>query len=366
MKEVTIIGPIPPPIHGESLALDNLIKSEEINNSFSINVLNTNRKNVSNAGKFSFRKILQDINIIYKSYKQKSDIIYISISQTKLGLLRDLIIIKLVRRKSSKIITHLHGNNLGNTIDKLTPLEKKITKHTFGLIDTAIVLGEKLVPNYRNMASHVDVVSNGISKDYISIAELSDANLKRAKSKTLKLLYLSNLIESKGFLLATKAVIDLVKEGYKVELVLAGAIHDYDKYEEFKELLQKENCKEKIKYIGVVTGKYKKDLLLSSDIMVLPTNYKIEGQPISIIEGMAAGLPIVSTNVGCIDDMIQNNGILLEYPTVSDLKVSIKKLIEEEKLRMEYSDNSRQHFEKNYSLDNYIARIKDIFNDVSR
>ncbi|MBY0091556.1 glycosyltransferase family 4 protein [Priestia aryabhattai] len=366
MKKIMVVGPIPPPIHGESLALDNLIKSDEINDSFTIKVINTNRKNVNSAGKFSINKFFQDIIIIYKIFREQADIMYISISQTKLGLLRDLLIINLSQKKSCKIVTHLHGNNLGNTIDSLTNLEKKLAKHVLSKVNSAIVLGERLVSNYRGMVNDVNVIRNGISEDYIDYNEFEVAMLEKKDKKTLKIIYLSNLIESKGFLIAAKAVIELIKEGYQIELILAGAVHDNEKYEELLKIIKENNCKEIIKYIGIVTGEKKKGLLLNADIMLLPTYYKVEGQPISIIEGMAAGLPIISTNIGCIDEMIKDNGFLLEDSTVPKVREALRKLIEDKNLRIECSYNSRNRFEKYYCLDKYISGIKNIFTSVLR
>ncbi|MDW8516031.1 glycosyltransferase family 4 protein [Priestia flexa] len=366
MKKIMIIGPIPPPIHGESLALDNLIKSQEINNDFTIKVINTNRKNVSSAGKFSINKMFQDIIIIYKILKEKSDIMYISISQTKLGFLRDLIIINLSQKKSCKIVTHLHGNNLGNTIDSLTTFEKRLAKHVLSKVNSAIVLGERLISNYRGMVDNVNVVPNGIAKDYIDYNEFEVAMLEKKKKNTLKIIYLSNLIESKGFLIAAKAIIELIEEGYQIELVFAGAVHDTEKYEELLTIIKEHNCEEVIKYIGIVTGEKKKELLLNADVMLLPTYYKVEGQPISIIEGMAAGLPIVSTNIGCIDEMIKDNGFLLEDSTVPNVREALRKLIEDKNLRIECSYNSRNRFENYYCLDNYIYGLKNIFTSLLR
>ncbi|WP_220788189.1 hypothetical protein [Bacillus paramobilis] len=66
MKKILVIGPVPPPIHGESVAINSIIQSADIKRKYNVNILDTNRKNVKKAGKFSVGKILNDLFLIVK------------------------------------------------------------------------------------------------------------------------------------------------------------------------------------------------------------------------------------------------------------------------------------------------------------
>ena len=68
MKKLLVIGPVPPPIHGESVAINSIIESEDIKSSYTLHILDTNRKNVKQAGKFSLKKIVQDVLLIIKLF----------------------------------------------------------------------------------------------------------------------------------------------------------------------------------------------------------------------------------------------------------------------------------------------------------
>lgn len=364
MKKIQIIGPVPPPIHGESMAINSIITSTTINDKFGITVINTNRKKVDKAGKFQLLKVIQDLKILHLVKKQKNDISYISISQTKLGLLRDLLIIYFASKTSKKIITHLHGNNLGNTIDNFPVLLNRFKKSILRKVDIGIVLGDNLKNNYRNLVEDVRIVHNGVPEDFISDDDFDFATNSRKNKDVVQVLYLSNLIESKGFLILSKAISNLVKKGYKVKLVLAGAIHDNENYEELLKLIKENNLENYITYRGLIVGDEKKQLLLESDIMVLPTSYKIEGQPLSLIEGMAAGLPIISTDIGCIGEMVKNNGILIDdNPTITKVENALTILLENNIGRYKSSLESRLLYKKNYTLSNYILNLVNIFNE---
>lgn len=82
--------------------------------------------------------------------------------------------------------------------------------------------------------------------------------------------------------------------------------------DELQRLISQYDLEESVKFIGFVTGKHKKRRLQEADVYLLPS-YN-EGLPISILEAMSFGLPIISTNVGGIPEVVvpNKNGLLIE------------------------------------------------------
>lgn len=81
--------------------------------------------------------------------------------------------------------------------------------------------------------------------------------------------------------------------------------------------------------------------LNNSDIFILPSKW--EGVPISIIEAMGTGLPIIASNVGGISDMIINGqqGILID-PNTNELTEALLRLIDDFDLRKEIGINAKK------------------------
>jgi glycosyltransferase involved in cell wall biosynthesis len=106
----------------------------------------------------------------------------------------------------------------------------------------------------------------------------------------------------------------LEKKGVVVKLKVAGSIiKDNDLSQYFNELKQ-------VEYVGVVHGKEKQDLLVWSNVFCLPTFYKMEGQPISILEAMALGNLILTTKHPGITDVCKDeNAIFCDKESVKDL-----------------------------------------------
>lgn len=92
-----------------------------------------------------------------------------------------------------------------------------------------------------------------------------------------------------------------------------------------------------------------------SDIFVLSSSY--EGLPLVILEAMAAKLPIVSTNVGGIKDIVTNNGLLVEAENMDALVNALGKVIEDKSLREELGNNSFENvqvFDSSIIADQYL------------
>ena len=95
------------------------------------------------------------------------------------------------------------------------------------------------------------------------------------------------------------------------------------------QLVKEKHLEDNVSFEGV---KAVSEYLVNADIFILPSKY--EGMPMSLIEAMGVGLPIVASDVGGIPNMIKNEeeGLLIE-PTVEQLKKAICRLIDNKELR---------------------------------
>lgn len=96
-----------------------------------------------------------------------------------------------------------------------------------------------------------------------------------------------------------------------------------------------------------------------ADVFVLSSNY--EGLPLVILEAMAAGLPIISTNVGGVKDIVKNNGILVKPNAIGSLSNAMKELEANPDLRKQMSIDSRKNvvnYDVNIIADQYLTLYK--------
>lgn len=98
------------------------------------------------------------------------------------------------------------------------------------------------------------------------------------------------------------------------------------------------------------------DYYSKADIFALTSIY--EGLPLVLLEAMAAGLPIVATDVGGVKDVVTDNGILVESGKIDAVADALKKLILESDLRKEMGLLSRKNVQKYDSTDVAYEYIK--------
>jgi len=102
-----------------------------------------------------------------------------------------------------------------------------------------------------------------------------------------------------------------------------------------------------------------------SDAFVLPS--RDEGFPLVILEAMAAGLPIVSTRVGAVEDMVRDgiDGFLVEAGDIDALADRLKRLVDDKALRQRMGSSAARHVRECFSFDIVAEKIRAIYREFA-
>ena len=246
---------------------------------------------------------------------KKPDMIHVHIL-TRLGVIAW---IQKLLHKTPYIITehwsrYLPGNGFGGF------LRKMFTKIVVRNAVTVTTVTENLAIAMKNHGLKNDnyvVLPNVVNLDMFHISERDNNPCKiihiscfEDKSKNISgLLESLKMIEEKGI----DFQCTLIGEGMDLELM--------------KEKAQNLQLINKVSFTGLMEGQKLADELSSGDFLVLSSNY--ENMPVVILEALASGLPVVSTNVGGIKEMIDDTkGILVEPRNKEALAEAMIKMIE--------------------------------------
>ena len=306
---ILFIAPLPPPINGQSIAAKFLFDKLSNDLSLDINLVNIAKESHSD-GLTSFSRIIDIIRHLKQIayYKNSADIIYLHISESLFGNLRDLIIYFICRKKLNKLIIHLHGGSFGLQILERNLFLKKINLFYLKKVKGVIVLGPTLKSIFSGYLPHktLHIIPNFYSNELLISKE---AFLQKISSlKKIKFLFMSNMIPKKGYLKLLDAVSHLDKNLLDyIQIDFAGR---FDSDFERKFFLDRINNIKSVNYHGVATGNLKQKLFSEANVFILPTSYN-EGQPISILEAYASGCAVVTTLNGGIPDIFNPdvNGI---------------------------------------------------------
>ncbi|MEM2154879.1 MAG: glycosyltransferase family 4 protein [Nitrososphaeria archaeon] len=314
-------------------------------------------------------KILLDY--FYKTAFGKKTV-YLSIARSRPGFFRDMVMIWFASMNRHRMICHVKGGNYDQFYAKQPDWLQFLIRKTLLKVNSILVLGESLRKMFDfepKLQEKIHVVPNGLpSKDYI---ECTPKSLPEDINQPIRILYLSNLIESKGYFDVLEAVKILVKEyGLFVECNFCGkfltnpsddlrVLSSQQAKDMFEAFVKTNKLEKNIKYLGLVYGKAKVEILKTSHFFVLPTNYSTEGQPVSIIEAMAYGNVVISTNYRAISDMVIDGktGYFVPYGCPVEIAENIYKLVKNPSKYTEISASAITHFKKFFTRDAHLNKL---------
>jgi glycosyltransferase involved in cell wall biosynthesis len=359
---ILVLGPVPPPYMGPTIATTVILQSR-LKEEFELIHLDTSdHREISTLGAIDFWNIYLPIKfyllLIWMIIRTWPEVVYVPISQTTIGYLKDsafLLIAKLFRRK---VLCHLRGGNFRNWLESAGKLTNWYTRTVHSHMDGQIVLGERLKPLFRGILpeERLFVVPNG-------------KNIQppgaREKGRIVRLLYLANMVRTKGVLDVLYAVPLVVQECPDVEFVFCGAWEDTEVQREVENFLDAHRDLP-IRWLGPVHGAAKNDVIAAADIFLFPTYYPPEGHPWVIVEAMGAGLPIIATDQGAIVESVINseNGFIIDKRNPQMLAEKAVLLIRNESLRKAMGRRSRELYESRFTEARMVANMAIAFRAV--
>lgn len=367
-----IVGPTPPPYNGMTVFLDALLKSN-LKSQFELSHIDTiSHQGNPNMGRFNLPTLFLALANILRTFKtivmSRPTLVYLPISPTILGLTRDSLFILESRILRRRIVIHLHGGRYIQTVYSRAPLPvRAIVRFACRGVDRAIVLQESFRDAFQGLvhSERLTVIPNGVEdviSEEVSAEKPQDAPMDAPKVVT----YLSNLQESKGFLDLLEAARLIALDRTDVRFVIAGSWFAEPSRKETLALVKKQALESRVDFPGTVVGQEKADLLLSSDVFVFPSFYPYEGQPLVLLEAMAAGLPIVTTDHEALPEIVidKHNGLVVPTRDPSSLAKAIVRLLDDVELRTRIGQTNRDEYLEKYTADRCMKRMGDLFEEV--
>ena len=275
---------------------------------------------------------LRMIDMIWKTlcHAKKVDFVLIDTYST-LNFWYAFIISQICRVLGVSYIAKLHGGNLPSRIKKSPFVSDMIFNNAFFNIAPSNYLYDAFQKKgYKNLV----YIPNTI--------ELENYTFKRREFVTPKLLWVRSFSSIYNPTMAIKVLSELKKEFPEASLCMVGPTKD-ESYQETVLLAKALDLE------VTFTGRLTKEewLALSNEYSIFINTTHFDNTPVSVIEAMALGLPIVSTDVGGIPFLIQenSNGLLVSDGDSMEMVSQIKRLINNPDLVVHLSKNARQTVE---------------------
>lgn len=248
---------------------------------------------------------------------------------------------------------HTRSNSLGDN-----SLVKKIIKSAKFINCISSNLEPYVVQFEVNAGDKIRLIRNGIE------IENFDFTPKYKVGFPYSLVAIGSLLDKKGFddLIRCCAILKSQEINFSATIIGEGKERD-----NLEQLIQMEDLTSKVQLLGSLPFQEVKKHLQKADLLLMPSkqpaNSSPDGLPTVIIEAMATGVPVISTDFAGIPDIVRNQitGLVVAPGNYQELAQASVALLQETTLRNQMIDNARALVEKEYNLKTNAERLLQAF-----
>jgi len=269
---------------------------------------------------------------------------------TKGSFFRKSIALLIAKLFNKKVLLHIHAAEFNIFYDRSPFFVKQFITTILDKSDVIIALSNQWKTDIREKTKNANII---VLYNPTVIKEIH-----HNENKKVKVLFMGRLGKRKGTYDIIEAAKYLKNQDIEINLYGDGEI------KEFERLVVDNNLQEKVKINGWISGGKKDEVFQSADIYVLPS-YN-EGLPISILEAMAVGLPIISTPVGGIPEAVEDgvSGFLVQAGDCKALATKIDLLASDRHLREKIGQQSYNIASEKFDIRIIINQLQNIYDDM--
>lgn len=363
-SNILFIMHMPPPVHGAAMMGKYIHDSRVINEAFDCHYINlTTARDLTDIGKVGIRKLRQFF-VLLKQIRNEvgrlnPKLVYVTPNACGGAFYKDFIVVQMLKRMGCLVVVHYHNKGVAKRQDRLFDdfLYKRFFKHL-----KVILLAEALYSDVKKYVKREDVYicPNGIPET------LPTEPMAERHNEIPHLLFLSNLLESKGVLVLLDVCKILKERGYRFICdFVGGETAEIDALRFVREV-ENRNLTGFVMYHGRKYGEEKAIFWQNADIFVFPTYYYNECFPLVLLEAMQHGIACISTCEGGIANIIENSktGFLVDKQNPIQVAEKIEQLMKYPNLIIQLGKEGRKRYEKCFTLNVFENRMQSILKEL--
>ena len=369
-RRVLHISPLPPPWGGVAANLSYLLASDLVQ-IFDMAVLDTSRsaprEDVSpNKQVWHVNRIRRAVSLMWQTRRAirsfKPHIVHIQAGGSDLSAIRELLSAEMALRMKCKVIFHQHFWTDSRYFSKyrsiFVPLYRRIMPHCHA----KLMITPLHIEQVADLISIEDVYyfPNTCDPSLGEVGQTRSLNL----SKPCLAMYIGRLSRLKGTYDLLAAAGLLLGQRSLIRFELAGQGTTFDDEHQVMDLIEAQGISDTLALLGMTSGNHKVNLFRRADILVYPT--LSEALPVALIEGMAAGLPIITTSVDYLPRLVMHgeNGLIVPPGEPEKLADAILELARDPDRRRQIGLANYQKYRREFSVDVVAGMLRQIYEQV--
>lgn len=275
---------------------------------------------------------------------------------------KDALFIQMAHLGGMRVVAHVHGGIFDQYYRGRSRLEKWLIRKTLEAADAVVALSgwwktfihEEISPKIR-----VAVIQNTVDHEFANLL-LMNLDEEAVRDPDM-VLFVGSVGERKGVLDILRAVPGVCADHPKVRFVFAGRVDNSDEHKRIEKMIADLGIQQAVTFLGNVTGQAKMDLFMKASIFLLPSHG--ENFPYAVLEAMGAGLPVVSTPVGAIPELVEEgvNGFLIRVGDVDAMTNRVVRLLKDKDLRNLISVENKKKIRGGYMPEEAMMKFAAVY-----
>ncbi|MBS3946863.1 MAG: DUF1957 domain-containing protein [Dethiobacter sp.] len=269
------------------------------------------------------------------------------------------------------LVVTIHATEYGRNSGLHTELQRKINDQEQRLVleaDRVICcsdfMAREIVQLFGISAEKVTVIENGVHPHKISAGKLSGQERRRyARDDEALIFFVGRLVKEKGLEVLLSALVPIFAVEQSVRAVIAGK---GPLLPELEQQASRLGLRDRVTFTGFLSDEERNRLLATADLAVFPSLYEPFG--IVVLEAMAAGLPVIVSDVGGMSEVVEHGADGLKVPPgdAAALSAAILALLRDRELRSRLGNGARNKVTAAYSWKELAGRTKRLYLEVWR
>lgn len=311
--------------------------------------------------KLAWRLLRDYAAILWSLLRFRPKVLHINPSFGRKALLRDALPLLIARLFRIRVLVFFHGWDTRYSA-RLTQTSKRLLRATWFRADAVVVLANAFAAELRSLGytGPIHVETTAVADDLLG-TEPSNAMLRDRAAAPFTILFLARLEKAKGVMEALEAYALLKPRYPQVRMTMAG---DGCARELAMQWVAERGLTD-VSFPGYLRGQAKVAALSSASCYLFPSHS--EGMPTSLLEAMAAGLPVITRPVGGIPDFFQDGimGFIVADGAPERLAEGVQTLIEDPERARRMALLNQAYARKRFAASDVARRLNDIYKSLA-
>lgn len=339
-----IVGPLPPPAGGVETVTRAVLGSAAFGGMDVRHCDTTKKRSKDTQGKFDLGNLLwagiHFARMLRAVVRFRPHAVYMPLTATWSGFWRDAVLAWIAKRGGARVVGHVHGSWLDRILAPRGATERMV-RFSLAQFDALLMLGEywrRMISSY-GYRGKVYIVPSTFERSVLQASNDFHRDYQVAEPRGL---FVGQLGRNKGVLDLLHALARIKTQGGKPRFTLVGGPQFAGDWGAILRLREELGLTELVEMTGILLGEALYEHYRRADYFVLPSYF--EGLPVVLFEAGCFGLPIITTPVGSVPELIghDTNGLLVPPGDIGELQRAIERLRNDAKARERLGVNLKE------------------------